>query len=354
MPAPRLASIRRHREWNGPCRRPIVGRPAVRARATVLLLSLLLLAGLLGTGPAGATTSVRDSGAGTNRARVVAEEQVAPRQVDLTISSPALGTEEKVRLLTPVGWDDRRPGQRWPVFYLLHGCCGDYTSWTSRTDVASIPALRDVLVVMPEAGDTGFYSDWWNAGAGGPPAWESFHLREVRQILERGYGAGHRRVVAGLSMGGFGALSYAARHPGMFRATAAYSGVVDTVHTPGASDLVLQIAGRYVPDPLALWGDPRAQAHIWAAHNPVDLALRLRHLPVYLSCGNGEAGPFDPPGSTNDLEKLLESENVLLAERLNRMGARHLVTHFYGPGTHSWPYWERELHRSLPMLLDAL
>ena len=139
-----------------------------------------------------------------------------------------------MRLLTPVGWDDRRPGQRWPVLYLLHGCCGDYTSWTSLTDVASITALRDVLVVMPEAGNTGFYSNWWNAGAGGPPAWETFHLREVRQILERGYGAGHRRVVAGLSMGGFGALSYAARNPGMFRATAAYSGVVDTRSTPRA------------------------------------------------------------------------------------------------------------------------
>jgi diacylglycerol O-acyltransferase / trehalose O-mycolyltransferase len=328
---------------------PIVGRRTRRRRTAGLLIGMVLLAGLLGTGPtaAGASTT-------KDRATVVAEEQVAPRQVDLTISSPALDSEAKVRLLTPDGWENRRRGQRWPVIYLLHGCCGDYTSWTSQTDVASIPALRDVLVVMPEAGNTGFYSDWWNDGAGGPPAWETFHLWEVRRILERDYGAGHRRVVAGLSMGGFGALSYAARHPGMFRATAAYSGVVDTVHTRGATDLVLQIAGRYVPDPLALWGDPDDQARIWAAHNPVDLARRLRHLPVYLSCGNGQAGPFDPPDTTNDLEALLESENLLLAERLRQVGARHVVTHFYGPGTHSWPYWERELHNSLPTLLTAL
>ena len=332
----------------GPCP-AIVGRNGWMPRIAVLLVALLLTAL--------PTTAPRTAGAAsarTDRPVVVAEERVAPRQVDLSISSPALGTTAKVRLLTPDGWAERRGRHRWPVLYLLHGCCGDYTSWTSLTDVAAIDDLRDVLVVMPEAGDTGFYSDWWNAGAGGPPAWETFHLREVRRILEHGYGAGPHRVVAGLSMGGFGALSYAARHPGMFRATASYSGVVDTVHTPGASDLVLSIASSYVPDPLALWGDPAAQHRIWAAHNPVDLAHRLRHLPVYLSSGNGEAGPLDPPDRTSELETLLESENQLLAERLDQLGARHVTTHFYGPGTHSWPYWERELHRSLPMLLDAL
>ena len=54
---------------------------------------------------------------------------------------------------------------------------------------------------MPEAGDTGWYSDWWNDGQGGAPAWETFHLRELRPLLEQGYGAGQRRVVAGLSHG---------------------------------------------------------------------------------------------------------------------------------------------------------
>lgn len=337
---------------------PDTARP--RAVLTVVLLVLLLVAGqLLGAAPAAqAAVPTNDETAiaprAARHATVVQEEWVAPRQLDLTIESPALGTTAKVRLLTPDGWEERRRGQRWPVLYLLHGCCGDYTSWTTLADITSIAELRDVLVVMPEAGDTGFYSDWWNGGAGGPPAWETFHVREVRSIVERHYGAGHRRVVAGLSMGGFGALSYAARHPGMFRAVASYSGVVDTVHTPGASDLVLDIASRYVDDPLALWGNPTAQAHIWAAHNPVDLARHLRTIPVYLSCGNGAPGPLDPPDRTSELETLLEQENVLLAQRLRELRAKHLVTNFYGPGTHTWPYWERELKRSLPLLLAAM
>ncbi|WP_020579447.1 alpha/beta hydrolase [Actinopolymorpha alba] len=338
----------------------IVERPMRAPFVAVLLLCLFMIAGLLSTGTARA--GAEDASGerppvpvqASNGARVVDEVRVAANLVDLTISSPALATTAKVRLLTPDGWENRRPGQRWPVLFLLHGCCASYLSWTRSTDVASIPELRGVLVVMPEAGRAGFYSDWWNAGAGGPPAWETFHLTEVRQILERGYGASNHRVIAGLSMGGFGALSYAARNPGMFRAAASYSGVVDTRHTPGASDLALSIAASNVPDPLALWGDPDAQAGIWAAHNPVDLAARLRNLPVYLSCGNGEAGPFDPPDATSSLETLLESENRLLSERLTRLGARHLVTNFYGPGTHGWRYWERQLHRSLPMLLAAL
>lgn len=65
------------------------------------------------------------------------------------------------------------------------------------------------------------------------------------------------------------------------------------------------------------------------------------------------AGPFDPPGTFDQLEAALSQQNQALAGRLEQVGAR-LRTDFYGPGTHSWPYWEGELHRSLPMLLGAL
>lgn len=283
-------------------------------------------------------------------ARVVAVEQVAPRQVDLAIDSPALGTTAKVRLLTPDGWGQRL-GRSWPELWLLHGCCNDYTAWTAASDVASIGALRHVLVVMPEAGRTGFYSDW----KGGTPGWERFHLQEVRQIVERGYGGSGRRAVAGLSMGGFGALSYAARHPGMFRAAASYSGVVDTTYPDGGVANVQQIVTGEGADPAALWGDPVADASVWAAHNPYDLAGRLRGIPTFLSCGNGEPGPLDPPGTGfNDFEHLFSLENQALADRLHDLGAAHLTTDFYGPGTHSAAYWQRELHRSLPMLLRAI
>jgi len=303
---------------------------------------------LAGAPPAAAS----GGGGGGGGASVVAEQRVGTHLVDLTVRSPALGRTAQVRLLTPDGWEKRRPGDRWPVFYLLHGCCDSYDSWTRETDVEELGALRNTLVVMPDGGPAGWYSNWWNHGAGGPPAWETFHLRELRRLLERYYGAGHRRVIAGLSMGGFGALSYAARNPEMFRAVASYSGVVHPL-IQGFPEGLMEMLTEFGEDPLALWGDPVAQRRIWEAHDPYYLAKRLRSTPVFLSCGDGTAGPFDPPGTTDDLEALLNTMNHALAPRLERAGVP-LTTDFYGPGTHTWPYWERELHRSLPMLLGAL
>ena len=137
----------------------------------VVLAALLAVTGQAGTasaashlrhGPARATTQ--------DGAYVVSEKRISDRIVDLTVQSPALGRTAIVRLITPDGWDHRRHGQRWPVLYLLHGCCDTPDSWTRETDVEDIPALRDVLVVTPEAGEVGWYSDWWNHCAGGPPA----------------------------------------------------------------------------------------------------------------------------------------------------------------------------------------
>ena len=312
-------------------------------------LVALIMAILPGTATAAAGG---EGGGGTGGAKVVAAEKVGNRLVDLTVSSPALGRTAKVRLLTPDGWDERRKNQRWPVLLLLHGCCDTYDSWTRQTDVATLPQLRDTLVVMPEGGEYGWYSDWWNHGKGGSPAWETFHLREVLPLLEHGYGAGHRRVIAGLSMGGLGTLLYAAHHPGMFRAAASYSGVVHPLYGDFPYGL-MDLLRDYGQDPLAMWGDPVAQRAIWEEHDPYYLAKRLRPTSVFLSSGDGTAGPFDPPGAHDDLEAVLNEMNHAVADRLKAAGVR-LTTDFYGPGTHDWPYWERELHRSLPLLLGAL
>ncbi|MEV6703815.1 alpha/beta hydrolase-fold protein, partial [Streptomyces sp. NPDC051453] len=225
-----------------------------RARCLLLVLAVLLLT---------LTPNPPPVAADARGAEVVAVTQVAERQVDLSVRSPALGGRTvKVRLLTPDGWNPNDRGRHWPTLWLLHGCCGDYTSWTSRTDVARIDSLRDVLVVMPEAGWNGSYSDWWNNGNGGDPAWETFHTKELRRLLERDWGAGPRRVVAGLSMGGQGALMYAARHPGMFKAAAAYSG---SVHPLLNDESVSRIMGFFAgqgDDPRRVWGDPVAQRDV--------------------------------------------------------------------------------------------
>jgi S-formylglutathione hydrolase FrmB len=285
-------------------------------------------------------------------ATVVKRAQVAPRVLDLTIRSPALGATAAVRLLTPDGWAAGRTTRTWPVLYLLHGCCDTYDSWERETDLARIPALRDVLVVMPSGGEVGFYSDWLNGGRHGPPAWETFHLVELKRILERDYGAGPRRAVAGLSMGGLGAMDYAARHPGMFAAAASYSGLLSPLRD---DRVLLGIFVDHTPDPEAIWGDPVSDRAQWAAHDPTELAGRLRGTRLFVSSGDGRPGPIDRKrrASRDPAETTVLGESRAFVARLRRLHIP-VSADFYGPGVHDWPYWQRELHRSLPMLLGAI
>ncbi len=313
--------------------------------ATVLVLALAVLAGCGGTRAAD-----QERRAPAREApRVLAERQVAPRVLELTVRSPAVGADVRVRLLTPRGWA-RGTGRRWPVLLLLHGCCDDPASWTERTDVEGVRGLRDVLVVMPEGGDVGFYSDWHNGGAGGRPAWEAFHLGELRALLERDFGAGPRRAVAGLSMGGLGAMGYAARRPGLFGAAASFSGLLAPLRDAG---LILGLVGAFAGDAQALWGDPRRDRGVWEQHDPTELAGRLRGTALFVAAGDGRPGPLDPRGASRDpIEGLTFRQSRAFAARLRALGIA-ARTDFYGAGRHAWPYWERGLRRALPVLRQA-
>jgi S-formylglutathione hydrolase FrmB len=309
------------------------------------LLLLLLAVALAGCGGGDDPADSRDGGGREARATVVRETRAGPRQVDLEVRSPALGRTAMVRLLTPDGWSEGA-ARRWPVLYLLHGCCDTYVSWTRSTAIERIAALRRVLVVMPEAGDVGFYSDWLRG-----PAWERFHLRELRGLLERDYGAGPRRAIAGLSMGGLGALGYAARNPGLFLAAASFSGTLHPLRSPTS---YLALFAAFADDAADVWGDPKGDRAVWARHDPTELAGRLRGMPVFVSAGDGRTGPLDEPGAGDGrIEPGVLRESRAFAARARRLGVR-VRTDFYGPGTHSWPYWERELRRALPLLLRPL
>ena len=276
-------------------------------------------------------------------ARIVGVEMLSGRMRDLTIESPSVGTV-KVRLLVPSSFEVQ-PTTYWPVLYLLQGCCDTYDSWTRETDVEALTAPTDLLVVMPAAtsarGDDGWYSDWYNSGKGGPPMWETFHLTELRQLLERNWHAGDQRIIAGLSMGGYGAMAYAARNPGLFKAAASFSGVVDL------KDLFFQPNYR-------IWGFPVKQADVWAAHDPLMQAAALKGTPLYIAYGNGQPGPLNAPGTPPDeLEAQIGKLNDTFVAKLRELGIAATVE-AYGPGTHSWSYWQRDLHAALPMLLAAL
>ena len=133
------------------------------------ILAVVLVALVLGSCGGGGD----GDGEAAGGPRVVAAERSGARVVDLTIDSPAVGRKVGVRLLLPRGFE-REPGRRWPVLYLLHGCCDSYQSWTRSTDVERLSAGDGVLVVMPDGGRAGFYSDWEHG-----PAWEPVPARRA-------------------------------------------------------------------------------------------------------------------------------------------------------------------------------
>jgi diacylglycerol O-acyltransferase / trehalose O-mycolyltransferase len=315
-------------------------RRATRPRRAVVtaVAAALLLAGCGGSGDTGPKASPTRSADGV---AVVAEQQAGPRLLDLTVRSPALDATAQVRLLTPTGWEPK-PERRWRVLYLLHGCCDTYESWTRSTDVETWPELKRTLVVMPEGGDVGFYSNWKDG-----PGWETFHLTELRTLLERDYGAGEPRAIAGLSMGGLGAMAYAARHPGLFTGAASFSGVLNPLADAG---FLQGLFSQYTPDPDAIWGDPDADRATWAQHDPTALAPRLEGTRLYVSSGDGRPGPLNRGGERDTtLEPTVLRESRAFTRRLKRADIP-VRTDFYGPGNHDWPYFERELRRALPTL----
>jgi S-formylglutathione hydrolase FrmB len=298
-------------------------------RPRVLVATLLVAAALA---PASKATA--------NPLRLLGVTHLDARLEQLAFSTPAVTGTTRVRILLPRGYYGR-PVRRYPVLYLLHGAIDDYSSWTVKGDAERLTAGYPLIVVMPDSGPSGGYTNWYNNGHGGPPEWETYHVAELVPWIDRHLRTlANRsgRAIAGLSMGGFGAMSYAARHPDLFAAAASFSGAVDTNN-------VLDIAVT----PASVFG-PRVTEQVrWRAHNPWDLAENLRGVSLTIRTGNGlPGGPF---GGGDPVELAVHQMSVSFHERLVRLGIPSIWDE-YGPGGHDWPYWKRDLRETLPTLMS--
>jgi S-formylglutathione hydrolase FrmB len=273
--------------------------------------------------------------------REVAVRHLDARLMELTLRTDAVSGPTRVRVLLPAGYRRASP-RRFPVLYLLHGALDDQSSWTAKGDAERLTAGLGLIVVMPDSGKTGGYTNWYNNGRGGPPEWERYHVEQLLPFIDRRFrtvGTRAGRAIAGLSMGGFGAMSYAARHPDRFVAAASFSGAVDT-NNP------LDIAVTDAP----VFGPRATQELRWRAHNPWDLAANLRGMTLVVRSGNGaRGGPF---GGGDVVEAAVHQMSVSFHQRLRRLGVPH-VWDDYGPGGHEWPYWQRDLARTLPLFMKA-
>ncbi|MBJ7328441.1 MAG: esterase family protein [Solirubrobacteraceae bacterium] len=275
--------------------------------------------------------------------------QLTDRLQEVAFSTSSLRRPGKALVLLPDGYA-AHPERRYPVLYLLHGGLGHYRDWINRGDVVGITKGQEVIVVMPEGGADGWFTDWRSAGKDGRPQWETFHVDELVPWVDTTYRTvadRSRRGIAGLSMGGFGAMSYAARNPDVFGWAASFSGAVDIVGSWPTQLTITAEAGAISGNPLGPFGDPRRQKPVWRAHNPVDLAEHLRYTRLFLAVGNGRPGPFDKDSIGDVVEQQMHATTWSLRRRLLTLGIGH-EWFAYGNGTHSWPYWQRDLRTWLP------
>ena len=223
------------------------------------------------------------------------------------------------------------PEDGFPTLTLLHGLSDDHTIWMRRTSIERYAAAKNLAVVMPAVGRS-FYQDL----VSGPRYW-SFVSEELPALM-RGFfplaASREANFVAGLSMGGYGALRLALAHPERYAAAASLSGALDVVRIcrdsgrEGSRLSAAEVESMFGPKREAEGGasDLRALANR-GLHSG---AVRPK---LYLSCGTE-----DP---------LLE-ENRALHRDLQTLGFEH--TYEERPGAHEWGFWDAEFQRVLDWL----
>jgi S-formylglutathione hydrolase FrmB len=321
---------------------------------------LAAAAGLLATlalAPAAHALSFHDAGG----LHLLSVKQVDPRLVALRVKTAALPDPANIYILLPPGYDPSA-ARRYPVFYLLHGTSGTASDWTSQGDAEKVIGNRQLITVMPDIalndGGGGWCSDWPN----GAQRWETFHIKQLIPWVGSNLNTvatRSDRAIAGLSQGGFCSLSYAARHPDLFSVALGYSGAPDIFYDPdarlGAQTIInaTEVGLDHVA-PNTFFGDPLTNGVNWAAHDPATLAENLRATRMYMYWGNGQPGPFDTPSSFlggTSIESAVWQDNNDFQRRLNALRIRAFFDD-YGPGTHTWPYWTRDLRWSIDKIVS--
>jgi S-formylglutathione hydrolase FrmB len=289
-------------------------------------------------------------------ARIIAEAPVAGgspgvRGVQLTISTPAFTTPTQVQLFLPAGYD-AEPKRRWPVTYYLHGAQGDdtrFNAWYGGL-IGGYPSI----VVAPSGGAFGWYSNWYNRGAFGPPEYETYDIDQLIPLIDANFRTIPRRqgrALIGESMGGYGVMSYAALHPDLFGGVVSMSGLVDSNYGPGTALITASPTLQSGDPPDAIYGPRATELVRWYGHNPTNLASNLRNVAMRITTATGSPapaeGPVPVPGCPEEM--VIYQTNLDLEQELVALGIPH-QWQVYGKGCHDIWNFQREFVDGLPFL----
>ena len=288
----------------------------------------ILLLALLSIGFAHGGRAEIASAAGALQAPAAAD----PRLRDETVQSAALGKAMKYRVLLPEGYDSTL--QRYPVLYLLHGLGGDYTDWTMRSNLAEYSRRVPLIIVMPQ-GD----NQWYTNAADGAARYEDYILTDLPADVVAKFRTIHSRygrAIAGLSMGGYGALKMALKRPGAFAVAGSFSGAFNVTRTGELEGLIAKAEGERIATIFgAADGATRRENDLFllaAASKPGGAPY------VYIDCGIADNS--------------LIGANREVAAALHKAGVAY--EYHEVAGAHTWDYWDRQIRAFLPVLMKRM
>lgn len=302
------------------------------------------------------------------------------RNIILDVYSNSMGRTIPMHILLPA--DDGVPS---PVLYLLNGAGGgeDSANWSARTDIQQFFGDQNAYVVTPLEGMFSYYTDWEQPveELHGENKWTTFLTDELPSIMNKTFNTNHKNGIAGLSMSGSSVLSLAewAQHGGsdsnggkpganLYNAIGAYSGCAATSTFPGQQYVQVVTGIRGDIDVEKMWGPFGSQG--WKDNDAALNAEKLKGTDyMYVASGSGLPGEHDTlanPELQNNQFALanqvvvggvLEAATNMcthdLANRTNAMGL-NVDYNFRDRGTHSWGYWQDDLHASWPGMAEAM
>ena len=283
--------------------------------------------------------------------------------------SQALGVHKHVEVYLPPSYADH-PDRRYPVAYYLHGMFGSETDWVklghldATMDSLIAGGMPEMIVVMPD-GDDGWYTTWNRLGTYDAclkdttrkePAtsycvpwthYDDYIRRDLVQYVDSTYRTmadrAHRGI-AGLSMGGYGAVSLALEYPDVWSAAASHSGVLSPLYLgphPWNGHPVFAGTNAQLPEAAhGLWSYMQQtfgrDVGGWHARDPL---TRVRHVlatqPARMPAIFMDVGQDDP----------FVDQNRAFDAELTALGVPHVFREW--PGTHNWDYWRVHVAQSL-------
>jgi S-formylglutathione hydrolase FrmB len=222
----------------------------------------------------------------------------------------------------------RKPKYR--TLYLLHGHSDDHTAWQRWTSIERYVDGLDLAVVMPSV-HLSFYADM----AQGGKYWQ-FISEEVPALVRDMFPLSAERddnFVAGLSMGGYGAMKLGLSHPDRFAAAASLSGAVDireVVKGHGDPNDELWLASM-----RTIFGDlskvPGSDNDLFTLAEKVSKSSLKPKL--YQCCGT---------------EDFLYADNIRFRDFIRKLPLD--LTYEEGPGEHNWAYWDKMIQNIIAWL----